>query len=484
MRRFIYSLIIALACGAARGEAAEPQKSVVQIFTFSQTPVFDAPWRFDQVRRSGGTGFVIKGKKIMTNAHVVSWAKQILVRRYQDPRPYQATVKFVGHDCDLAIIDVDDPDFFVGLEPLDFGPLPPVRSGVVTFGYPAGGEQISYTKGVVSRIEVQTYAHIGNRSFLAVQTDAAINPGNSGGPVVQDEKVVGVAFQGMQGLENTGFFIPTPVIQHFLKDIDDGAYHGFPSAGIRATALQNPAYRKALGLANDSRGCRIDGLIPKTKAEGVLKEDDVLLQIGPYPVGSDCTILYQSNRVHLAAAIQEVQSGESLPLKIWRQNKEMDVSLPVEAYEIDRTTGNSYDKLPRYYVYAGLVFTPLSLDYMKTLGRNWADAASAELVYELIYRRSEAPATVRSEPIVLATTLADAVNANLAVKARALVDKINGQRIERLEDVIQALESGTNAQHTIEFAPKLTFECLDRQAAAAANATILKNYGIAKDRRL
>ena len=66
----------------------------------------------------------------------------------------------------------------------------------MTYGFPAGGEQISYTRGVVSRIEVEGYVHIGNRAFLAVQTDAAINPGNSGGPVIQDDKVVGVAFEG------------------------------------------------------------------------------------------------------------------------------------------------------------------------------------------------------------------------------------------------------------------------------------------------
>src|SRR4029077_3455777 len=102
------------------------------------------------------------------------------------------------------------------LEPLAFGKLPHVRTTVTTYGYPAGGEQISYTRGVVSRIELQNYVHTGNRSFLGVQTDAAINPGNSGGPVLQDGLVVGVAFQGAQGLENTGFFIAPQVINHFL----------------------------------------------------------------------------------------------------------------------------------------------------------------------------------------------------------------------------------------------------------------------------
>ena len=189
---------LALAC-LQGGFAAEPERSVIQISTFSQQPLWDAPWRFDQVRRSSGTGFVIKGKKIMTNAHVVSWARQLLVRRYQDPRPYVAKVTYAAHDCDLAIIEPEDPAFFEGMEALEIGDLPAVRSTVVTYGYPAGGEQISYTRGVVSRIEMQSYSHIGNRAYLAAQTDAAINPGNSGGPVIQDDKVVGSGVPGNSG---------------------------------------------------------------------------------------------------------------------------------------------------------------------------------------------------------------------------------------------------------------------------------------------
>src|SRR5439155_22856360 len=119
---------------------------------------------------------------------------------------------------------------------------------VVTDGYAAGGVQITYTRGVVSRTELQTCAHSGNRSFVTVQTDAAIEPGNSGGPVVQDDQVVGVAFQGIPRLENPGFFIPPPVIQHFLKDIEDGRYGGFPMAGVRGVPLQNPAYRRYLKI--------------------------------------------------------------------------------------------------------------------------------------------------------------------------------------------------------------------------------------------
>jgi len=476
--------LIALALAAIAGRAAEAERSVVQIIAFSQPPAWDAPWRFQGVGRGTGSGFVIKGRRIMTNAHVVSWARQILIRKHQDPRPYLARVAFVAHDCDLALLDVDGADFFSGLEPLEFGELPKVRSTVVTYGYPAGGEQISYTRGVVSRIEVQPYVHSGNRSFLTVQTDAAINPGNSGGPVMQDDKIVGIAFQGTPGLENTGFFIPPTVAQHFLKDTEDGKYHGFPTTGARFVPFQNPAYRRYLKVPDNGIGARLDNIFDSAEAAKVLRTDDVVLQVGGYTIGSDGTIMYQGNRVQMTVAFHDAQHGDSVPVKVWREGREHALSVPMLVSTNDARTGNQYDTPPRYYVHGGLVFTPLSLDYLKTFGRNWSDAASAELIYNLSYRRFESPGTSRAEPIVLAQVLPHPANANFRVTGRALVDRINGVEIHRLEDVIRAIEGATGPQHVFEFMPKSTLECLGREDIGKANDDILKTYGIPRDRRL
>lgn len=67
----------------------------------------------------------------------------------------------------------------------------------------AGGDNISITKGVVSRIELTQYVH-GASQLMAIQIDAAINPGNSGGPAIMGNKVAGVAFQNLSGAENIG----------------------------------------------------------------------------------------------------------------------------------------------------------------------------------------------------------------------------------------------------------------------------------------
>ena len=482
---FLKTAIAALLVGWGwQGLAAEPERSAIQILTYRQEPDWSAPWRFDAVQRAGGSGFVIKGKRIMTNAHVVSWRRQIVVRKYQDAKPYLANVEFIGHDCDLALLTVEDKSFFDDLPTLEFGDLPKVRSTVVTYGYPAGGEEISYTRGVVSRIEMSTYAHIGNRRLLSVQTDAAINPGNSGGPVIQDDRVVGVAFQGIAGLENTGFFIPPPVIERFLKDVADHHYDGVPLAGVHLVPVQNPAYRACLQLPDNNLGARVDYLRPDSGASAVLQPDDVVLQIGQFPVASDGTILYAHNRVFCALGFQFGQSGDLVPLKIWRAGQAQTVNLVVSAATDDLSQGNQFDVKPRYFVFGGLVFTPLSRDYLSAATRESSETSGADLTYELYYRAREEPEAAREEPVVMSSILTDAVNANFRLRSRVMVDRINGTRINKLSDAIRAFENSTNTYDVIEFIKSEQFECLDHAEALRANANILKTYGVPRDRQL
>jgi S1-C subfamily serine protease len=474
--------------GTPLPEGSEPEKSVVQIFTEFVEPNWNAPWIFGLPRRASGTGFLIDGNRIMTNAHVVAWTTQLVVRRYHDPKPYFAKVEYVAHDIDLAVIKIIDPttgkedpdsDFYKGMKPLDFGPLPKVRSTVVTYGFPAGGQQISYTRGVVSRIEVQGYVHIGDRAFLAGQTDAAINPGNSGGPVIQDDKVVGVAFEGISGLQSTGYFIPTVIIHHFLDDIKDGTYDGVPEAGLRLSQLQNPAFRRMLKLPEDSRqGVRVDQILDIPTTQALIKPNDVIMQVGDYPVDDDGTITYEGNTVGVSAAVDLAQSGDTIPLKIWRDGQTVDVKLPVKVYKDDDAQGNQYDTLPPYYIYGGLVFTPLSLDYLKTFGQEWSDSAGHDLIYELVYRHPEDPKNWRPQPVMLASILDHPVNANFTTRGGAMVDKINGMRINQLSDVPKAFAASTGQDAIIEFLPDHHFEVIRKDEAEKANPSILQTYSV------
>ena len=463
--------------------AADPEKSVVQIINYAQGPNWVEPWRFSRVASGLGSGFVIKGNRIMTNAHVVSWSKQLIVHRYQDPKPYRATVEFIGHDCDLAILKVEDEAFFEGIEALQIGELPATRSSVITYGYPAGGRQISYTRGVISRIEMQRYAHIYNRSFLTVQTDAAINPGNSGGPAIQDDKVVGVSFQGRPGLENAGFVIPPNIIKHFLEDIEDGKYHGFPDAGISLIKLTNPAFRASLGLPNNSVGARIDRILqPFPKTHELLRVNDVILEVSKQEVGSDGMILYEGNRVHCSVLFDEAQHGEAIALKLWRAGKAIELELPVYVNRADRISGNQH-KEPPYLIVGGLVFTELSMNYLGSLGRNLGENLSSRTHYELFYRSHQSEELARAKPIVLSKVLKHPNNVDFGVATRDVVTEVNGHTINSISDLKAALISNTDDFHRFRFLSGAE-EALNIADAHRAEKIILEQYNIPNAERL
>jgi S1-C subfamily serine protease len=442
------------------------------------------PWRQEAVESSLGSGFLIAGGRVVTNAHVVADAKQVLVRRHDQANPYVATVKTVAHDCDLAVLTVDDPAFTKGMKPLEFGDLPRSGSRVLTFGFPLGGQEVSSTAGIVSRVESRGYVHTGVDSHLVVQTDAAINPGNSGGPVVQDGRVVGVAFQGYPGFDNMGFFIPVPVVRHFLGDAADGTYDGFPDSGLSVLPLLSPAYRRERGLPEGRSGLVVDLVAPGSTADGVLQTGDVLLSVDGQTVANGGTVKEGDTRITFEHVFDMKQAGASLRLSFWRDGKEQSgVATSRRLARLDNQR-NRYGVAPRYVVYAGLVFMPLDRELMKVFGRGWAGSADRNLIWHHLYREAEQPATVDREVVVLTRVMRHPVNSQMTFPGPQAVARIGGREIKGLADVLPALEAATGRFQTIELEGAAGFEALDRAQAEAAHAEILKQYGIAKDKNL
>ena len=152
------------------------EDSVIKIYTTQAAPDYFTPWRLLTPRQTSGSGAVISRNRILTNAHVVANASYVQAQKHNDPQRYQARVEFVSHEADLAIITVDEPGFFSDLQALTIGDLPEPLQEVSVYGYPIGGKTLSITKGILSRVEQQVYAHAG-AYLLAGQIDAAINPG-------------------------------------------------------------------------------------------------------------------------------------------------------------------------------------------------------------------------------------------------------------------------------------------------------------------
>ncbi len=476
-----------LARGAPAGHPAEGNgvaASVVYIQVYRSPADWSTPWRQEQVSAVSGSGLFIEGGRILTNAHVIADARQILVRRPDQANPYVATVETEGDDCDLAVLRVADPAFAAGLRPLPFGSVPRAGTRVLTYGFPLGGQDVSSTAGIVSRIESRPYVHSGADSHLVVQTDAAINPGNSGGPVVQEGRVVGVAFQGYPGAENMGFFIPIPIVRHFLDNLKDGRYDGFPDSGLDTMPLLSPALRRERGLPKQRSGVVVERVAPHGTFDGVLNPGDVLLSIQGQSIADDGTIRLGEARVTFEHAVDMLQVGDRARLTIWRDGKELPVQATARRIARYDRQRNRYGVAPHYVVYAGLVFMDLELELLKTLGRGWPQTANRDLVWDQIFREAEKPEEADRNVVVLTRVLRHAVNSQMSVNPPVGVESINGREIRSLADVLEAFKGNRERFHLIRFEGEAGIEALDREQADAAHPQILKQYAIPSDHRL
>ena len=144
---------------------------VVKIHASQQGPDLLRPWTKSSPRQVKGSGVVIDGKRILTNAHVVKYASQIYVQPNQSASHIPARIDAITPGIDLAILKLDDESFFENRGSLSFAQeLPRVKDTINVYGYPTGGTELSVTQGIVSRIEYTDYyyqtsglAHSGRR---------------------------------------------------------------------------------------------------------------------------------------------------------------------------------------------------------------------------------------------------------------------------------------------------------------------------------
>ena len=453
------------------------ERSIIKIYTTQAAPDYFTPWRLLTPTQSSGSGSVISGNRILTNAHVIADASYVQVQKHNDPNRYTARVVFVSHSSDLAIVTVDDPEFFTDLEPLSIGDLPNAQDEVFVFGYPMGGRTLSITKGILSRVEQQVYAHSGD-FLLAGQIDAAINPGNSGGPVIVDKKIVGVVMQANSGgrAENLGYFVPPNIIQHVLTDSEDGVYDGFPDLGFRTQDLESPAAKEAYGLSAEQSGVLVIKVFEDSPAAGILQENDVVTKIDGFSVAGDSTITVNPElQTNFKYAIDMRQIGEGIDIEFARDGKLMTKELVAEkrqqSYSLVKQ--EAFDEIPEYYIYGGVLFVPLNMNLIMRWGPDWNRTAPVGL----LQARSQWSSPEKRELVVALQVLASDVNLGYHDLRNWVVDSINDVPIRDFKQFTQLLQD--NEQSHVVFRNDSGYQVVvNHEEALESEERILQQYRI------
>ncbi|AMO36666.1 Do family serine endopeptidase [Thauera humireducens] len=275
----------------------------------------------DPDNQSLGSGFIISDDGyILTNAHVVEEAEEILVR-LADKREFSARVIGADVRSDVALIKIEA----TGLPRVTQGDPERLKVGewVVAIGSPFGFDQ-SVTAGIVSA----KGRSLPDENFVPfIQTDVAINPGNSGGPLFNLRgEVVGINSQiysrtgGFMGLS---FAIPIDVAMDVQRQLRT---KGRVQRGRIGVAIQEVTRDLAdgFGLPRAS-GALVSSVEPDSPAaQGGIQQGDVIVRFAGREVGA-------SN--DLPRIVAAVQPGTSVPVDVYRAGTLQNLKLTVGEWQ-------------------------------------------------------------------------------------------------------------------------------------------------------
>jgi S1-C subfamily serine protease len=453
-------LLASLIGAAARTPAQDPatetppggmgavERSVVKVFSTIRAPDPLKPWAKQAPAEHYGSGVVIEGHRILTNAHLVLYASQVQVQAHQAGDKVSATVEAIAPGIDLAVLRLDDASFFDTRPPLQrAAAIPDLKDTVLAYGYPAGGTNLSISKGIVSRIEFAPYNF--PVSGLRIQIDAAINPGNSGGPAVVGDRMIGLAFSTLGGAQNIGYIIPNEEIDLFLAGITDGRYRGKPALYDALQTLENPALRAFLKIGKD-----VDGIVVSDpyggERPGGLRRWDVITSIGGTPVDDQGMVQVGPNlRIRFRYMVQRTARNGKVSLTVVRAGKALTLEVPVSA---DRPVmvPDLRGAYPPYFVYGPVVFSPASLQLVqaaKGVLSGYHGVGSP-----LFGRANKGPAFPGEELVVVASPLLPhKLGKGYGNPQGEVVRAVNGVDVKNLRHLVELLRDARDEFVVIDF---------------------------------
>jgi len=272
--------------------------------------------------RGVGSGFVLTADGfIMTNAHVVDGADQVLVT-LPDKREFKARIIGFDKRSDVAVVKIEA----AGLNAVKIGDVGRLRVGewVMAIGSPFGLEN-SVTAGIVSAKQRDTGDYLP-----FIQTDVAINPGNSGGPLINMRgEVVGInsqIYSRSGGFQGISFAIP---IDEAVRVSDQLRANGRVTRGRIGVAIDqvNKDVAESIGLGK-AEGALVRTVEPNSPAaKAGVEPGDIVLRFDGKPV---------EKSVDLPRLVGNTKPGTRSTITVFRRGASKDLSIVVGEIEAER----------------------------------------------------------------------------------------------------------------------------------------------------
>ena len=452
------------------------RQGIVSIRVSGQEWNWKTPWAKQAPWTRVVSGVVVAGRRILSAE--TAFGNHLLVEVQKPGRESwrPARVLLVEPEGPLALLTVDDADFWAGLQPLPLADPAP-RAGEVTIHRWQGPGLLDRFPGTIRQVRTHTHG-LSRTQLLTLEIGASTETLGSSEVVVQGGRLAGLV-TGRAG--DAWVALASPVLSRFADDAAGGGWAGFPRAGIAWQDLGNPALRASLGLRPDEGGVRLVRVLPHGSAASLLRVGDVLLEVGGVPL--DPTGRYEDpvyGRMHAGLLFTEHRPGDRVTLKVLREGRRLSLSLPLETIpaEADKIPPYVYGRGPDYLVVGGLVFQELTVPYLSTWG-DWQRRAPPRLL--IAYdREAAAPTPERPRIVLLTSVLPDAANLGYEGLHDLIVERVNGRTIGRMADLRAAFAEPRGGFHVVELLPGQGAErvVLDVAEAQAAAPRLRAAYGV------
>lgn len=450
-----------------------PSNSVVKIFASLSIPNYQYPWQTSQRMQVSGSGVIIKDNYIITNAHVISHAKFVQVSHDKSSKKYTAKIKYISHQADLALLEVEDKSFFNDAKPLKLSENVSTGENVTVLGYPVGGFSLSTTKGIISRIEYQNYVH-SYESMLAIQIDASINSGNSGGAAINDNnEVIGIVMQSFtsNAAENIGYIIPTLIVNSFLEDIKDGKVDGYDNSSTKIQTLENKDLRDYYNI-KDNKGIL---LYETEKNETVLKKGDILLEIEGNEILNDSSVKTKYGNQSYKYFFHRKPVGDTVKFKLRRDNEIIDVDYTLKRK--NELIKYEYINEPKYIIFGGLVFAPLTKNYIIL-------QKISTLLFEVFYELNDKAQGIDEPVIIQIEKFSHNVNEGYNPYL-FMVYEVNGIKVKNFKHFVKLIDESKDKYTIINFLDMENHKYVFDTKKARDSFEEIKNiYGLTTDRKV
>lgn len=457
--------------------AAVLQDTLMELEVNRKQYDYQLPWTrsSSSIRKSA---LFIGGNELLTTADGLSDATLIRVQRGGRGRWSEATVAWVDYHANLAIVACKDSDFLKGAK------------GVELASKLSSGDdyQIHRWRGgnmEVRKAEFNQFLGVDAKlSFVQIaqlELSSEINGVGWGEPIMAGNKLAGLLTSQNR---NLCVATPSPFIHSILEARKKKSFHGLGFFDFTWQPSENPSIHHYLGATGEPKGVLVIEGASELGQSNIVRAMDLILQIDGFEIDSqgNYTDPMYGHLLLESLATRNHWAGDDIKIRLLRKGKIEDVvyRLPQANYDSRLMPDYLFDREPEYLILGGLVFQPLSNQYLRSWGDDWKRRAP----FRLSYYNNESATKERPALVLLSNVLPDAFNLGYQDTRLLVVDQVNGRKISRLRDLSEAFEHPKDGFHVIEFmqGDSQRKMVLDAKTASSATQRVLDRYGIDNDR--